>query len=222
MSKIKFIIEIILGICAIISIVLAVLSMKISNEANRTAKNAISVSKIQFIQENRPYIEVHPEKFSNGLYMEFVENGKQCEINLMYKLENVGKGPATDILCPQLAKFSEEMLKKGNILKEFIPPPSISLAPGEDVKMVVNQTFVPNDVTVEEYLRGYKDGTYYFSYDFQVIYRSEINKDEIYSTKSRYRIYEEKAILESYKHIKINDPTYVNSFNSLFHKISEK
>jgi hypothetical protein len=130
----------------------------------------------------------------------------------------LGKGPATDILCPQFVKLSEEMIKKGNRLKEFIPAAGISLAPGEDVKMVINQTFEPDKVTVKEYLKGYKDGKYYLGHDFQVVYRSEINKDAVYSTQTRYKIYKEKAILESYKHAVISDPNFVKSLNYFLQK----
>ncbi|HNS56559.1 MAG TPA: hypothetical protein PKO34_05860 [Smithellaceae bacterium] len=222
-SKIKFVIEIIVSLCAIIAIGLSFWSMRIANEANQIAKKAASVSQLQFIQENRPYLEVAPVKFDNGSYMEFLEiNNKQCEISLKYKINNVGKGPATDILVPQLAELSEDMLKNCSSLEGFKSPPAISLAPGEHVFLKVKEIIKPHTVTAEEYLKEFKEGSHYVSLEFYVIYRSEINEDEIYSTKSSYKIYKKDLILESYKHMKINDPVYIDSYNKLFHRFSKK
>ncbi|MCX5846583.1 MAG: hypothetical protein NTW12_09565 [Deltaproteobacteria bacterium] len=222
-SKIKSIIEIIIGVGAIVSIILSFCSIRIANEANQIAKNTASVSQLQFIQENRPYLEVIPVKFDDGSYMEFAEiDTKQCEIGLKYKINNVGKVPATDILVPQLAKLSEDMIKNGSKLEGFKSQPTISLAPGEHVFLKVKEIIKPHTVTSEAYLRNYKDGSQSVSLEFQVIYRSEINKEEIYSTKTCYKIFKNNLILESYKHTKINDPVYVEGYNKLFHSFSKQ
>ena len=210
------------GLCAALSIVLSIWSITVSKEANTTANKAISLTQQQFVEANRPYLEVKPERFKNGSFMKFVEKADNCEIYITYKIENLGKGPATDILFPQFGTLSGEMLERGNKLKNFIPAPgTISLAPGEHMKLMVKSTMEPNKVTVKEYLKKYKDGTDYLGLDFQVVYRSEINNGEVYSTKSIYKIYVNEIFMDSYKHLKIIDQADVEGFNKAFDSLGE-
>lgn len=218
MATFKMIIEILVGLCAIIAIFLSIKSIHVSEKANLSAEKAISLTKSQFLQENRPYLEISPVKNKNGYYVELEEKKDACVITYEYKIENLGKGPATDIIPPQNLYLPKEMIEKGDSIGGFETFKNMSLAPGESKHLSIVNSAIPNKVSVKEYCDELRSEDKYNMFDFQIMYRSEISPVEIYSTKTKYKIYRDKAIIENYRHEKINDPEAIDIFNKLSRK----
>lgn len=124
-----------------------------AKESNRIAKQALSQSERLFIEENRPWLLLEPERikdtrqFLNILERPEAEDGKdRFLLAYAYKIKNVGQQTATDLIMtkyhvkvgaamPFALKLPVQQDPMKTLLKDFVPyeplPMPITLTPGE-------------------------------------------------------------------------------------------
>jgi len=190
-------------------------------EAQEMQLKANQIAQKQFAKEkrDRPYLTVEPIKFDDGNYMKFSSEDETCEISFKYQIKNSGTKTASKIMLPRYGELPEEMLKRGNKIGGVHPAPLISLAPYEKKEFVLKMVLTPNDVSPDEYLTCYRNGTCYQNFKFSVMYSNDSNREEIYRIKTSYTFYVNKVITDEYNHIRISDSQYIKYYIDFCRKI---
>lgn len=145
-EKKKFVLDIVMALFVFSSIVISIRSCKMSEDAAKTAKSAIEVSensnrlagealetsKYQFIQVNRPYINISPKKYEDGQFWKVIQKDKVVEIDLQYEIKNVGNAAAKNVSLPDKLAVGPRMNLKEGAPIIFQKSGKVTLGPGED------------------------------------------------------------------------------------------
>lgn len=217
-EKQKSILEIIIAVCAVISICISIRSCKISTnaeknstnaieisensnkiatEANKISKNAFETSQYQFLQINRPYIVVAPKKFEDKLYWKVTQQENKVLIDLKYEIKNVGNVSARNISIPDKLSVGHNMkLKKDSILS-FKIPDKVSLGPGDDFVITTNviMQYENEEDANTNYTHFTSDESEGVTYLFSVNYTNELDESQKYRTFMQNRIHNDRAVI---------------------------
>jgi hypothetical protein len=118
------------------AIITAIVALLVSGRSCHIAQNALELSQKTFLVENRPYLNVKalPDP-ATGSYIKASKNGeKTVRVEVFYKITNVGKTPANEIISHSTATFAIPDVKlptKKPIIYKNLGP--ISLGPGESI-----------------------------------------------------------------------------------------
>ena len=117
-------------------IIIAFVALIVSWRSCYLAQNAHDLSQKTFLVENRPYLNVKtlPDP-TTGSYIKASKKGeKTVRVEVFYKITNVGKTPANEIISHSTATFAIPDVKlptKKAIIHKSLGP--ISLGPGESI-----------------------------------------------------------------------------------------
>ena len=107
-------------------------SNKIAKEANKISNDALETSQAQFLQINRPQINLNPKRFKNGWFWKVTQHENTVLISLQYEIKNVGNVAAKNITFPdQLAIGTKTRLQKDAEVV-FRKLDNVTLGPGDD------------------------------------------------------------------------------------------
>ena len=98
----------------LVSVIALVVAIKSCNDS----KNAIELSRRQFLEENRPYLLIEPVAFKEKDSFFKIEKDKdEVKIHIRYRLTNIGNTIAKDILE---FMFIQQQAEEDIILKNAV------------------------------------------------------------------------------------------------------
>lgn len=209
-GKIKIWVDIVMVIAVIISILISSKScqisdiaektahnaVQISKESNKIAKEALDTSKYQFIQVNRPYLIVGPAKYDNGEFWKITQESNVVVVNFKYKIKNVGNVAAKDIKIPdKIVLGPKTKLSKGAPLLFQKETGKVTLGPGDDYIFVVGTKLGYEDEDKAkknlEYFRS--DRSEGVTFQISVEYANELDGSQRYRTFMMNKIHNDTA-----------------------------
>ena len=200
----KFTFDIIMLIFIALSFVVSIRSCniadrsnKISEKAQEVSEKALEITKNQFLQENRPYIIVSPIKHEEtDSFFKFASNNFEVITTIKFEVKNVGKAVAKYLQVPKQALLSEEMLKKGDVLKAYIRPDKVSIGPGDKIYLLSQliAEYEDND-SVKEHIANFESGKASVELGLKLYYLNDQNPSIMYETFVKHRIYNTEAVI---------------------------
>jgi len=199
-NKRKFYLQLILGVFVIASFFVSMKSCSISSKAQKTAAEALETaaealetSKRQFIQLNRPHITIAPEKFQNELYWIVIQKDRLVEIQIQFKIQNVGNVAAKNLCFPdELSIEPMEKAENGRDSPNTINnhKPFITMAPGESKIYSVNSSMVYENsaLALDNINYLHSEQSHGVEIEFYVQYENELNALKKFKTSVHHRI----------------------------------
>jgi len=178
----------------ILSNVIAMTALSVSfassARSNRIAEDALSTSRKQFLQTNRPYVVLSPRKFENGRYYTVERQGEMLAVGFEFDVENVGNVAARDVDIPDRMliglKKLEEDARVFPLRKEISP---VTLSPGQSFVSMFSLKL--EHKSIKEAKRGLEhfssEDSEGFLIKYSVEYRSEVDESRRYESSVTYR-----------------------------------
>ncbi len=172
-------------------------AIKVSENSNRIANEALGISKYQFIQVNRPYINISPKKNENGQFWKVIQKGKVVETYLQYEIKNVGNVAAKNVRLPdKLTVLPGINLKEGAPIT-FQKHGKYTLGPGENyieaARISISWDSIEDARKCQEELVSDKDEGILLQ--LLVDYTNELDESQKYRTIMMTRIHNDTALL---------------------------
>jgi len=123
-------------IVAVAALTVSIRTCTISDQAQKTAQDALNSSRKQFVEENRPYVSIKSVEFkkTKSFFMISKEDDKRV-LKLQYQIKNIGSVAARNIVLESITVPSD-IFESANSTS-FAPPPIVTLFPGEEIYMEI-------------------------------------------------------------------------------------
>ena len=206
-GKKKFVFDLIMLFVAVIAIGVSIKSCRISEEAEKSANEALDISKFQFLQVNRPYIILSPKKFDNGQYWKITQEGSIIRVALKYEVNNVGNVAAKDIKLPEKIGLGPRMKLNEGAPVYYQKMGKVTLGPGDSFSIEPNivMGYKNEEVAKEQFEHLISDKSYGADFLLSVNYTNELDETQKYRTFIQNRIHKNKAQLIKSEMLNLND-----------------
>jgi tetratricopeptide (TPR) repeat protein len=178
--------DVAVGIAAIVAVIASIRSCSISGTARDLASEANKIAKSS-LELNRPYIILSPERNDAGEFYsaKITKDGVSLVVGI--KMENKGSVPAKDISLPEKAVLGADLQSSPKVSLSL--PSKVTLGPGDHMYLMLEGSWaISGEQSKKNMVEEVSKPEMYYRVAFGVRYASEVNQSWEYVTFVDYGI----------------------------------
>jgi len=183
------------SVIAAIALVISIWSLKYSHESNRISKEALTHAKRTFVEEQRPRLQLQP-----AIGEQLKQSGDKVTFPVTIKIKNTGKTPAMNITCLDdsvkvITPWKEYDFKDSG--KRIVAQ---SLSPDQTFGTLreVHLSFHDEPDMAGKMMAEWAEGRVYVLAHMCLKY-TDVSSEHEYNVSARYRLDNQKSIIEDYR-----------------------